>query len=721
MVPIVPVITIKSLVILFAKSVSNSCCEKQGQTRFSNCRKSSQSLFFALRIIVPALAAFIALFAGSVAVAANDFAAKPASPVAAEKPASTDAPAAAKSDAELVDSKLEMLDLPERVAQIMFVTMQGFEGPNNTDREMLKRCVPGGVVIPAVLSPNQAADYVKTLRSMPRVEIEKGIPLFIASDLYQMTQSEERLPVTFAQLPSLLSLGAVADMAATERLAEMLAQHLTAMGFNMNLGPSLELAPTIPDAPAVTNTFGSDPAFAAQAGAAIIQTLLVGGIIPAPTGFPGGGNDRGDRAPAALLTPRPQLAGRELLPYKAAIDAGAPVVHVANTLVPTINAQNLPASLSPEIYRILRDELKFDGVIVAGPVDSADIGRNIDPAQSAVMAFQAGADMIYWAGSGKVLRGAEAVAQAVQKGQIPAGRLDESVRRILTLKRAHHLSARPIPEAQKADALEKKKVANESYEIERNSITLVKNAGNVLPISRDRSMPLGVTGVIGVDLMAEALEEYVKPILRQPIRTARHVGEIEDFEINRIAGHGEGMRTVVCIFTGLRKSVGEARVISELKAKGVRVVVLLLGYPKNLPQLAEADAILLAYCDQGRYTESIRAAADIIAGVSPIKIAPAPENLTLKPGKPEFFDIQNVAIAPAGRMPVTIGPPFVFGYSVKYVPLVKKAEWDFGDGDKSKDPRAEHAYKKTGKYTVVLTVTNPKGEKTSGQFPLVVE
>jgi len=181
------------------------------------------------------------------------------------------------------------------------------------------------------------------------------------------------------------------------------------------------------------------------------------------------------------------------------------------------------------------------------------------------------------------------------------------------------------------------------------------------------------------------------------------------------------MRTAVCIFTGMRKSFGEARVISALKAKGVRVVVLLLGYPRNLPQLAEADAILLAYCDQGRYAESIRAAADIIAGVSPIKIAPAPDNLTLKAGKPEFFDIRNVVMAPAGRMPVTIAPPFVFGYSVKYTPLVKKIEWDFGDSDKSKDPRAEHAYKTPGKYTVTLTVTNPKGEKTAGQFPLAVE
>ncbi|HUW61457.1 MAG TPA: glycoside hydrolase family 3 N-terminal domain-containing protein [Candidatus Bathyarchaeia archaeon] len=663
------------------------------------------------------LLAILAVFAAPAAVAANNFAAKPASPIAEEKPAA----APPKTDAELIDSKLELLDLRERVAQIMLVTMLGFEGPNNTDREMLKRCVPGGVVISAVISPNQAADYVKTLRSIRHVEFEKGIPLFIASDLYQMTQSEERLPVRFAQLPSLLSLGAVADMPATEGLAEMLAQHLTAMGFNMNLGPSLELAPTMPDAPNVTNTFGSDPAFTAQAGVAVIQTLLAGDIIPAPTGFPGGGNDRGERAPAALLTPRPRLASRELLPYKAAIDAGAPVVHVANTLVPTINAQSLPASLSPEVYRLLREELKFGGVIVAGPIDSSDIGRNIDPAQAAVMALEAGADMIYWAGSDKVLRGAESVAQAVQNGQIPAARLEESVRRILTLKRAHHLSARPVPERKKADALEKKKVANEAYAIERNSITLVKNAGHVLPLSKERSMPIGVTGVIGVDLMAGALEEYMKPILQQSIQTARHLGEIEDFEVDRIARYAEGVRTVVCIFTGMRKSFGEARVISELKAKGVRVVVLLLGYPKNLPQLVEADAILLAYCDQGRYGESIRAAADIIAGVSPIKIAPAPDGLTLEAGKPEFFDIRNVVIAPAGRMPVTIAPPFVFGYSVKYMPLVKKAQWDFGDGDKSKDPRAEHAYKTPGKYTVILTVTNPKGEKSSGQFPLVVE
>jgi len=647
-------------------------------------------------------------------------AAEPASPIAEEQPAEQPAPVDQKPEAD-AKSRIDSFGFTERVGQLMFVTMQGFQGPDNSDRALLKQCVPGGIVVPAALTPGQAADYVRTLRSMPNLERATGIPLFIASDLYQMTQAEARLPVTFAQLPSLLSLGAVADTAATERLAQMLAEHLTTMGFNMNLGPSLELAPTIPDAPGDTNTFGSSPEFAAQAGGAIIKTLLDGGVIPAPTGFPGGGHDRRERSPAALLTPKSLLANRELLPYKAAIEAGAPVIHVANTLVPLLDPENRPASLAPEVYRILREDMGFDGVIIAGPVDSPDIARFFEPEQAAVLAFQAGADMIYWAGNpDKVLRGAGKLAVAIDTGHIPTERLEQSVQRILTLKKDHNLATRPLPVEKKAGALERKKVANEAYEIERRSITLIKNDGNILPLSKERSMPVGVTGVVGVEQMAEALEEYVKPIRQQPIRTARHLGEIEDFEIARLTGHVRGMRTAICIFTGMRESYGETRLIRELRANGVRVVVLLLGYPKNLPQLAEADAILLAYCDRARYAQSIRAAADVIAGISPFDIAPAPENLSLQAGKTETFDVQKVVRAPAGKMPVEIGP-FKAGHGVNYMPTLKKTRWEFGDGKKSKEPRAQHAYEKPGQYMLTLTVTNAHGEETAREFPISVK
>lgn len=652
------------------------------------------------------------------AVAPAIRAAEPASPIAEQAPAPQAPPAGEKPAA--AQSQPNALDLTNSVTQLMFVTMQGFQGPDNSDRTLLKRCAPGGIVIPSVLNPGQAAHYVKTLRSMPNLEHATGIPLFIASDLYQMTQTEDRLPVTFAQLPSLLSIGAVADTDATTRLAKMLAQHLTAMGFNMNIGPSLELAPTITEAPGDTNTFGSNPKFAARAGAAIVKTLLEGGVIPVPTGFPGGGHDRRETSPAALLTPKTQLANRELLPFRAAIEAGAPVIHVANTLVPLLDPENRPACLSPEVYRMLREDMNFDGLIIAGPVDSPDVARFVEPEQAAVLAFQAGADMIYWAGHpDMVLHGAANLAIAVNTGHIPPSRLQESLQRILALKKKLNLAARPIPDEKDAGALERKKVANEAYELERKSITLIKNDGGILPLSKEHSMPVGVTGVVGVEQMTDALEQYIKPVHQQPILTAKHLGEIQDFEINRLTAHVRGLRTAICVFTGMRQSFGEARLIRELKAHGVRVVVLLLGYPKNLPQLADADAIMLAYCDKARYAQSIRAAADIIAGVSPFQIAPAPENLTIQAGNTETFDARKVIRAPLGKMPVDIGP-FDSSLAADYMPTLKKIRWDFGDGKKSNDPRTQHAYKKPGQYTLTLTVTNPHGEKASREFPITV-
>jgi len=619
----------------------------------------------------------------------------------------------------------EARDLRGRIAQLMLVTLRGLYGPNAEDKQLLSQIPPGGVVIPLIMKPQDAAEYITALRSMP-IEKQMGVPLFIGANLYDLPRHERGVAASFAQLPSLLSIAASGDIALTERLAKLTADHLNIMGFNLNLGPALDLAPTLEDAPGGIQHFGGNPNFAAVAGGTILTTLASNGVLCMPMGFPGGGCNRLANSPATLLTPRARLMEQDLLPFVRAIERGAPMLHVANTLAPTIDADSRPASLSEAVMRgLIRDEMKYQGVVVAGPMDAGEIKRLYDPAQAAVLALEAGADMLYWGDPGPhVSKAVETIARAVEADTLERTTIQTALDRVLKLKKDRGLLARELPNKKKAAALgTKSRYPKEAYEIERRSITLVQNSGNVLPLTKDASVPVGVTGVVGVDELKKMLEGYLKAVVEQPIASAKHLGDIEDFEIERLTQHTKGLRTVVCVLTDMPKTQGQVRLIRELKNTGTRVVVVFLGYPRLVPRLVEADAIVLSYCDPGMCGESLKAVADVLVGEGPVAVLPGVREMKTQVGKTEAFNAADVTRSPAGRLPVSLGESFAAGFTLSYdaSASIAKAEWDFGDGKRAKGLRVEHAYETPGRYSVTLTVTDKHDEPTSGMFDVVVE
>lgn len=640
-------------------------------------------------------------------------------------PAKPPAPTTSTRAQALTEAEKKARLLRAEVAQLMFVTLSGLYGLNNDDRALLARSTPGGVIIPVIARPAHAADYVKQIRSL--VLSAKAPPPFIGADLYNLSQNEGRTLGTFVQLPSLLSVAAASDSASTELLGRLVSEHLNTMGFNLNVGPSLALAPAVSDAVGTTRTLGSNPVLAAETAKDLISTLTQNGLLVMPIGFPGGGLNRQGESPAVLLTPRSRLADEELRPFQAAIAGGADLINVGNTLVPTLDTASPPASVSSmAIQELLRGELGFRGVIVAGPLDSADMRRTSDPARTAVRALQAGADMIYWSeGGSHVAKAIEVIALAVEQGEILKSRIDEALERVRALKERKGLQTQEMPDPRKAAALEKRgRYPKEAYAIERRAITLVKNEGGVLPLKKDVGQPMGVTGVAGTSELRDAVEKlHIKPVVEQPILTARHLGEIEDFEIQRLVSGWPASGTVICVLADMRKSAGQVRLVHELKAKGIRVVVVLLGYPSNLPKLAEADAIVLAYCEPYRCGEAMKAVADVLAGKGTLDVLSGIGGLKVKAGVPETFDVQKIALSPAGRLPISFGKPFDAGMSVSYDPavFVKRVEWDFGDGQRAKDLRVEHVYEAPGQYMLKVTVVDQQGEADTGEFAIEAE
>ncbi|MDZ4861517.1 MAG: glycoside hydrolase family 3 N-terminal domain-containing protein [Candidatus Hydrogenedentes bacterium] len=633
--------------------------------------------------------------------------------------------ASAMALAPLAD-RLQTLDIRERIAQLMLVTLQGAPGPNSSDIEFMTRYTPGGVVIPEVLRPLTAADYITKLRQLP-LEAATGIPMLIGTNFYGLARpTPNDFPRTFVPMPTLLAVAAANDPEVTQRLSELVAGHLKAMGFNFHLGPAFDLAPTLPGVKGSLDCLGSDPRFVAESGCTILRTLEENSILAAPTGFPGGGLNRKGEGPGVLLTPRTMLETMDLLPFIKAIEQGASIIHVGNILAPTIEPASIPASMSAKIMKdLLRDQLGFKGIIIAGPMDAPEIAMKFDPSDAAEMAIGAGADMVYWNQAGRrVMKTVDQIAAAIAEGRIQQETVDAALHRVLTLKDEKKLRGRPMPVPKEAEALTKNRMyPKESYELERRSITLVQNRNNILPLNKAKSVPVGVTGVVGVESLKDALEEYIKPVSSQEILTAKHGGEIYDFELDRITKHVMGIKTMVVVVTPHLRINNQLKLISTLQGRGIAVVVVLVGYPDSLPKLDGAEAIVLAYTRPDQTNISMRAVADVLVGQAPIGVMPAVREMKMLVGVPTTYNVLDVVRAPAGMLPVTIEPPYVAGLSVPYDPTfsLKKNLWDFGDGKTSKDIRVERAYATPGRYPITLTISDKKDHVTTRTFYAVVE
>lgn len=215
-------------------------------------------------------------------------------------------------------------------------------------------------------------------------------------------------------------------------------------------------------------------------------------------------------------------------------------------------------------------------------MDAPEVTLNYDPSVAAEKALAAGADMLLWNQAGRrVMRAVDQiVAAAIAERRIPQETVDAALERVMRLKEEKELAGRPMPVPKEAEALSKmRELPKEVYEIQRRSIALVQNRGDILPLNKTKSMPVGITGVVGVDPLKEALTKYLKHVSSHEIATARHGGEIYDFEIDRITKRISGLRTMVLILTPDIRTSTQARLIAAVQARGVVVVAVLVGYP----------------------------------------------------------------------------------------------------------------------------------------------
>jgi beta-N-acetylhexosaminidase len=128
------------------------------------------------------------------------------------------------------------------------------------------------------------------------------------------------------------------------------------------------------------------------------------------------------------------IMNRDLPPFRAAVEAGVPMVMAGYLVYPTLDPER-PANLSPAAMKLLREDLNFDGVILMDDLAMEGATRGGAPAQAAVEAVGTGVNLLLITGTLEEQTAAyEAVVAAVESGEIPSERIDAFVQRIAYLK-----------------------------------------------------------------------------------------------------------------------------------------------------------------------------------------------------------------------------------------------------------------------------------------------
>ena len=549
----------------------------------------------------------------------------PAPPPGAFNPRAPLTPAQAK----WVDSTLATLSLRDRVGQMVMVWVLGDYTSNGDSsyaevRRWIERDHIGGVSM-SLGTPIEVAAKINNMQRLSRV------PLLTSSDLEPGLGRLEGGTFTHYLLdagsatvfPSAMAIAATGRDQDAYDVAKIIAQEARAIGIQINFAPVVDVNNN-PSNPVInTRSFGEDAQRVARLSAEFVRGTQDGGAVSTAKHFPGHGDTDVDSHVGLPIVGATwaRLDTLELVPFRAAIDAGAGMVMTAHIALPAVEGDSTtPATLAPKIITgVLRDSLRFNGVAITDAMTMEGVGKGYSVEESSVLAVKAGADIILKPSD--PTKAIDAVVGAVERGDIPRAHIDSAARHVLELKARTGAAYSPLADLDALRAVvgspDHRAVA---ADIARRAVTLLRDNGPLLPVSGRRVavvqyMPeteLRAGKIFGGDIRAAIPDARVIKI-----SPATSVSDL-DSVTRQVTGAD---RVIVAAY--VRRIEGEGRPavpphiakwIDEL-ARREKVVAVALGNPYLIRQFPGVQTYLVTY---GVSDALERAAAAAILGRAPI-------------------------------------------------------------------------------------------------------
>jgi beta-N-acetylhexosaminidase len=345
--------------------------------------------------------------------------------------------------------------------------------------------VPGVLLNPTYGSvtlgqPLEAASIVNRLQAISKV------PLLNTAD-FEAGAGFRIMGAT--AFPRLMAFGAARDEKLAFEAGRVTGEESRALGVHVNFAPVVDVNNN-PRNPVInTRSYGENPAEVGRLASAYVRGLQSAGMMATLKHFPGHGDTDVDShiGLPIIKHPRQRLDDLELPPFKAAMAAGADAVMTAHIVMPSLDpTPNMPSTLSrPVVTGLLRDEMKFDGLIYTDSMGMAGVSAQFKPGEAAVRAVKAGNDVILHSpddGAAFV-----AIRDAVKSGEIPEAQLTASVLRILRAKARAGLHRNKLVNLDAISTVVGTRANNAvADEVSARGITLVKDDRNHVPLKLPR-------------------------------------------------------------------------------------------------------------------------------------------------------------------------------------------------------------------------------------------
>lgn len=630
-------------------------------------------------------------------------------------------------DESFIDSLIANATLREKIGQLFFVPVEGEYLNQDSHRfkeisDLITQDHIGGIIFMKGDIYGQAV-LTNKLQKLSR------IPLWITQDME--FGAAMRISGTTRFTPA-MGVAASGDKRNAFMMGKITAIEAKALGVHQIFAPVLDVNNN-PDNPVINvRAFSGDPQLVSEYGVAFMQGVHSEGIISTAKHFPGHGDTDTDSHNELPILDHDysRLDSVELIPFRAAIDGGMQSIMSAHISFPKISAHpELPGTLDESILSgILKDSLNFEGVVVTDGLEMQGISSKFSPGRVVVQALNAGADIMLI--SPDIYTAINEVVAAVERGEITEERINESYRKIIQWKQENGLFDKSnqvdIPHLDtRINTNFHQSVANN---IARESITLLKNEGDILPIDPTVHKKVLLVSISDDDYgntggrFARSIRDYHPDVTFEVHDTRSDTRD--ETEILKKAREADLIIIGSYISLSFRESIQLSSKQSAFLRKLMTInkpnVLVMFGNPYLVTELSDTDVHIMAWANTTLQMENTGPAlfgASKISGKLPISIPGMYEvgdgieldHTALRYGKPEevglvskeLYKIDDI-LRDAVRDSVF---PGAVAAVVKDGVMVYRKEVGYHDYDKLKQVKVSDVYDLASITKVVSTTT----------------
>ncbi|MBN2532710.1 MAG: glycoside hydrolase family 3 C-terminal domain-containing protein [Spirochaetales bacterium] len=487
-------------------------------------------------------------------------------------------------------------------------------------------------------------EYTKALNKLQKIALERPskIPLHMTID-FEGDFKNDYMSGGIRQFPGPMGMAAIGDTDMTYKIGLTIAEQLTAMGITQMYSPVCDVN-TNPKNPEIgVRSFSDDPGLCAKHAVALIKGLQDGGIAASAKHFPGRGNSGTDAHDEleVLNMSKKRIQEVDLVPFKAAIDAGVKAIMTGHSIYPAYD-DTYPATLSGKILTsLLREELGFKGVIVSDAIGMAAILKKWPLPKACAMAIKAGVDTILLKADDESRSQCFfGIKQAVEKGELSEERIDESVTRLLRMKYDQGLfkTAGEKDPKKTSTITTSQKIIDFSRDVAQKALILMKNENKTLPLNTKQKILVIEQRIpyefVGKDpynhthMFCEAMVGHSPNLILAD--TAFSAYEDEIAECLKLAKQAD-IVVMTNYYARIVKSGNNLLLAKKLKKAGHKVVVV-TNSPYLIGTTDDADAVV---CNFSGTPDSIRVSTDLLFGkIKPCSTTKVPVKLEIQKKAP---------------------------------------------------------------------------------------